>query len=154
VLDTTVFDVDEKPKAHTHDPHRVVWGTVIPFLTWGACGVVSGGWKGALFWGVLGAIGGYFFSYYKIHLATKAQVAYLGSMLPANSSTLLTYVETRDSDTLLKAAASHAPSVASVVSIGDDLTADVTHLTGQAGTEKTESAAVALFVWRDSDGRR
>lgn len=140
VLDTTVFEVDEKHKARTHDPRRVVAGTLTPILTWGVLGLLNG-WKAAVFWGVLGGIGGYFITYYQVHLATKAQLAYFGSRLPANSSTLLTYAETSDSDSLLKAAASHAPSVVSVASIDDDLTAEVMQLTGQAGAEKTGSAA-------------
>lgn len=133
VLDTTVFQVDGTQKAVTEDTHRMVWGTVIPGLTWAAAGVIfGGGWQGAIFWGVLGLIGGYFFSKYKIHIATKAQLAYLGSRLPGNSSTLLTYAETADVDSLLKVAASHGPSVASVASISDDMKAEVMHLTGKA----------------------
>lgn len=130
-LRTTILDVDEKHKAHTHDPRRVAVGTLLAILVWGACGLLSGGWVGAIVWGVLGGIAGYFYIYYKVHLATKAQVAFLGSRLPANSSTLLTFAATPDSDSLLQAAAAHTPSVASVASIGDDLTAEVVHLTSK-----------------------
>jgi len=130
-LRTTILDVDDKHKAHTHDPRRVAVGTLLAILVWAACGLLSGGWVGAIVWGVLGGIAGYFYIYYKVHLATKAQVAFLGGELPASSSTLLSFAATPDSDSLLQAAAAHTPSVASVAMIGNDLTAEVMHLTGK-----------------------
>src|SRR5690349_14397135 len=79
LLDTTVIDVDEKRTARTHSPRRVLAGTLTPLLTWGVCGLLTGGWVSAIFWGLLGAIAGGFYTYFKVRLATKAQLDYFGS---------------------------------------------------------------------------
>jgi hypothetical protein len=125
VLDTTVLKVNAKHKASVHDPRRVVLGTVIPGLTWGLFGLLAGGWVSALIWAVVGAVGGYFYTYYSVHHATKAELTHIGTRLPANSSVLLIFAETTDPSGLLKATAAQQPSVASVAAVGSDMSVRV-----------------------------
>jgi hypothetical protein len=49
----------------------------------------------------------------------------IGAQLPAGSSALVTFAETRDSRGLLKATVAHGPATASVAAIGEDLGARV-----------------------------
>jgi hypothetical protein len=151
LLDTTVIDVDEQHAARTHNPRRVLAGTLTPLLTWGLCGLLTGGWAGAIFWGLLGALSGGLYTYFKVRLATKAQLEYLGSQLPPDSSALLVFTEARDPEAQLTAAGRLAPSVASVVSIHDDLTGTVRHWAGDAravahGTTEPSPAASKTLV--------
>jgi hypothetical protein len=125
VVDTVVLRVDSKGRASVHDPRRVVQGTLTALLTWGVFGAVTSGVQGLVVWGVLGAICGGVFAYYSEHLLAKSELAHIGRRLPASSSGLVTYVETGDPRRLLEATAALAPTVASVVAIGDDLSARV-----------------------------
>ena len=53
------------------------------------------------------------------------ELARIGARLPASSSALLTFAETTDPRSVLKAAAAHAPVTASAAGIGDDLAVHV-----------------------------
>src|SRR5215469_8299231 len=121
LLDTVVLQVDAKHKASVHDPRRVVQGTLTAFLTWGLFGLVAGGLKSAAIWAILGAICGGLWAYYTEHLLRKDELARIGTRLPASSSALLTFAETTDPRSLLKATAAHAPATASVAAVDDDL---------------------------------
>jgi hypothetical protein len=138
-LRTTIVDVDEQHKARTYDPRRVLVGSFVAILVWGACGLLTGGWSGAILWGVLGGIAGYLYIRAKVHLATRAQVANLGSRLPPDSSLLLTWAAIRDSDSLLKAALAHAPSVTSIATISGDLVAEAVHVRGKPEVASAEA---------------
>ena len=94
-------------------------------LTWGVLGLLTGGVVSLLVSGALGAVWGALITYYALHHVTKAQFTRLGSQLPPDSSALLTYAETDDPRVLLRAAAARAPSVASVASVNENLTAHV-----------------------------
>ena len=125
LLDTVVLQVNAKHKASVHDPRRVVQGTLTAFLTWGLFGLVAGGLKSLAIWAILGAVCGGLFAYYTEHLLRKDELGRIGARLPASSSALLTFAETSDPRSLLKAAAAHGPTTASVAGIGDDLAARV-----------------------------
>jgi uncharacterized membrane protein len=125
LLDSVVLQVNAKHKASVHDPRRVTQGTLTAFLTWGLFGLVAGGLKGLAIWAILGAICGGLWAYYTEHLLRRDELARIGAQLPANSSALVTFAETRDPRSLLKAAAARGPATASVAAIGDDLTARV-----------------------------
>jgi len=125
LLDTVVLQVNAKHKASVHDPRRVVQGTLTAALTWGLFGLVAGGLKSAAIWAILGAVCGGLWAYYTEHLLRKGELARIGAQLPANSSALVTFVESRDPRTLLKATAAHAPATASVAAVDDDLDARV-----------------------------
>lgn len=125
VLDTTVLQVDAKHRASVHDPRRVVMGTLTPGLTWGLFGLVAGGLRGLVIWAILGALCGGLYTYYFEHHATKAELAHIGTQLPAGSSALLAFIETSDPRRLLTATASLGPSVASVAAIADDFSVRV-----------------------------
>ena len=121
VLDAVVLSVDKRHRANVHDPRRVVAGTVVPFVTWGLFGLVANGWVGVLIWGPLGALCGYLNTYYSVHHASKAELATIGTELPAGSSALILFVETSDAEGLLTRAAKLSPTAASIVSVADDL---------------------------------
>jgi hypothetical protein len=123
VIDTVVLRVDSKSRASVHDPRRVVQGTLTALLTWGVFGAVTSGLQGLVIWGVLGAICGGGYAYYSEHLLAKSELAHIGRRLPAGSSALVTYAETRDPRRLLAATATLAPTAASAVAINDDLSA-------------------------------
>jgi hypothetical protein len=125
LLDSVVLQVNAKHKASVHDPRRVVQGTLTAFLTWGLFGLVAGGLDSLAIWAILGAICGGLWAYYTEHLLRKDELTRVGAQLPANSSALVTFVETRDPRGLLKATAAHDPATASVAAIGDDLAARV-----------------------------
>jgi hypothetical protein len=128
VFDTTVLKVNDEHKATVHDPHRVIAGILTPMLTWGVFGLVSGGVPSLVISAVLGGLFGGFGTYYLIHHTTKTQLTRLGKQLPAQSSALLTFAETRDPRLLFEAAGKHAPTTASAAVIADDLTTRI--LTG------------------------
>src|SRR5215469_15809283 len=125
LLDTVVLQVDAKHKVSVYDPRRVVQGTLTAMLTWGLFGLVAGGLKSAAIWAILGAICGGLWAYYTEHLLRKGELTRIGARLPASSSALVTFAETNDPRSLLKATAAHAPATASVAAIGDDLGARV-----------------------------
>ena len=127
VLDTVVFKTDANHKPSVYDPRRVRAGTLTPAVTWGLFGLVTGtaGIASLVFWAVIGAVCGGLFAYFSEHALTKNQLTRIGARLPAQSSALLTFVETSDPRSLLEATAAHALSVASVAVIDDDLSAQV-----------------------------
>jgi hypothetical protein len=125
LLDIVVLQVNAKHKASVRDPRREVQGTLTAALTWGVFGLVAGGLKGLAIWAILGAICGGLWAYYTEHLLRKDELTRIGARLPANSSALVTFAETRDPRGLLQATAAHAPAAASVAAIGDDLGARV-----------------------------
>jgi len=125
VLDTVVLRVSANHKASVYDPRRDVQGTLTAALTWGVFGLVAGGLKGLAIWAILGAVCGGLWAYYSEHLLRKDELARIGARLPASSSALLTFAETRDPRSLLAAAAASSPAAASVAAIGDDLAARV-----------------------------
>lgn len=120
-LDEVVFKVNGKHRASVHDPRRVWLGTLTPALTWGLFGLVANGWVGLLIWGVVGAACGGPFTYYALHHASKGELEHIGHGLPADSSALLSFVETEEPQRLLAAVADQSAAVASVAAIDDDL---------------------------------
>jgi hypothetical protein len=126
VLDSVVLKLDAKHKVSVYDPRRVAAGILIPAVTWGVFGwLASGGVRGALIWGVIGAICGGLFAYFTEHLLTRQELAHLGTQLTAPSSALIVFAETADPAAILAVAgAQHAP-VASIATIDDDLSARV-----------------------------
>ena len=125
LLDTVVLRVSAKHKASVYDPRRVVQGTLTATLTWGLFGLLAGGLKSLAIWAILGAVCGGLYAYYTEHLLRKSELARIGARLPASSSALLTYAETRDPRRLLAAAAASSPTAASVAAVGDNLAARV-----------------------------
>ena len=125
LLDTVVLRVSAKHKASVYDPRRVVQGTLTATLTWGLFGLLAGGLKSLAIWAILGAVCGGLYAYYTEHLLRKNELARIGAQLPASSSALLTFAETRDPRSLLAAAAASSPAAASVAAVGDDLAARV-----------------------------
>jgi len=125
LLDAVVLQVSAKHKVSVYDPRRVVQGTLTAFLTWGLFGLVAGGLNSAAIWAILGAICGGLWAYYTEHLLRKDELARVGAGLPASSSALVIFAEIRDPRGLLEATAAHAPAIASVAVIGDDLAARV-----------------------------
>jgi hypothetical protein len=125
LLDTVVLRVNAKHQASVYDPRRVVQGTLTVGFTWGLFGLISGGLKSLAIWAILGAVGGGLFAYYSEHLAKKNELTRIGGRLPASSSALVTFAETRDPRGLLKATAAYSPTAVSVAAIGDDLAARV-----------------------------
>jgi hypothetical protein len=124
LLDTVVLRVNAKHKASVYDPRRVLQGTLTALVTWGLFGLVSGGLKSLAIWAIVGAVCGVLWSYYTEHLASKNELTRIGGRLPANSSALATFAETRDPRGLLKETAAYSPTAASVAVIGDDLLAE------------------------------
>ena len=134
LLDTFVLEVDEKHKTSVHDPRRILWGTLTAALVWGVCGLAAanGVWS-VLFWGAVGAVGGALFLYYGLHHVTKAELASVGSGLPARSSALVIWVATDAPDRLLEAAAVPKPTAASVAAIRADLATQILGVPGPVG---------------------
>jgi hypothetical protein len=100
-------------------------GTLTATLTWGAFGLVAGGLKSLALWAILGAVCGGLWAYYTEHLLTKNELVRIGAELPADSSSMVMFVDTTDSRRLLERTASAAPKTGSVASIGNDLSACV-----------------------------
>ncbi|GAA1979409.1 hypothetical protein [Microbacterium pumilum] len=161
LLDSVVLEVDAKRRAAVHDPRRVLLGTLTAALTWGLFGLIAGGWSGLAVWAVLGAICGGLWAYYTEHQLSKNELTRIGARLPANSSALATFAETRDAAALLAVAASHAPVTASVAAIGADLGAKVyvggsspiesSSSTGKGGLPLDQAALTSMVVFRYPD---
>jgi hypothetical protein len=125
ILDIVVGEVDAKHKARVYDPRRVRAGTLIPVLTWGIFGVLTGGGLlGGVLSGLLGAVCGGVWAYVGEHALTKPQLERIGKCLQAQTSALLCFVDTRDPQGLLSVVADPAPVVASAVAVDDDMTAE------------------------------
>ena len=89
-------------------------GTVTSTLTWGLFGLLTGGVWSLIVSALIGAVWGGVMAYREGHHATDTQLAGLGKQLPAESSALLTFVETSDARKLLAAPTRDGASVASV----------------------------------------
>jgi hypothetical protein len=161
VLDTTELQVNTEHKASVHDLSRLWRGTAVVTLTWGLFGLAANGWKGLLIWAVVGAVCGAGFTYYSVHHVTKAELASIGTHLPANSSALMTFVETSDTRRLLAATAGHRPAAASAAVIAPDLEAtvfagagnpvEVSHSSGSQALRANETALMSMIVLRYPD---
>src|SRR5215467_5233335 len=125
ILDAVILQVNAKHKASVYDPRRVLAGTLTAALTWGLFGLVSGGFQSLVISAVFGALCGGLYAYLSEHILTKAELARIGTQLPAQSSALLFFVETSEPQRLLEATSRHTPSVVSAATISDDLTAHV-----------------------------
>ena len=90
-------------------------GTLTATLTWGLFGLVAGGLKSLAIWAILGAVCGGLWAYYTEHLLRKDELTRIGARLPASSSALVTFAETRDPRSLLKAAAASPVQVELVI---------------------------------------
>src|SRR5689334_24602269 len=96
-----------------------------------------------------------------IYLLRKDDLTRIGARLPADSSALLTFAETSDPRSLVKATTGHEPATASVAGIGDDLAAHVFNGATDpieqparpAGAEATpnESALTSMILLRYPD---
>jgi hypothetical protein len=161
VLDTTELQVNAKHKASVHDLSRFWRGTAVVTLTWGLFGLAANGWEGLLIWAVVGAVCGAGFTYYSVHHVTKAELASIGTHLPANSSALMTFAETSDPRGLLAASAGHGPSAASAAVITPDLDATVfaggdnpleaSHSSGSDVPAANETALMSMILVRYPD---
>jgi hypothetical protein len=152
LLDSVVFQVNAKHKASDHDPHRVLYAALTPALTWGVFGLLFGSEAvvSAIIWAVIGAICGGLYGYYFLRLAPKSRLARIGAQLPAQSSALTMFVETKDARGVLKATAGHRPSVASVAAVSADLTARVFAGAAEAIELPAEPSGHGLPPDRDS----
>ena len=145
ILDTVVLRV--KPNRHcaVYDPRRVLMGTLTATLTWGAFGLVAGGLKGLALWAILGAVCGGLWAYFTEHLLTKNELVRIGAELPADSSSLVMFVETTDPRRVLERTASLAPKTGSVATIDDDLSASV--FVGPDGPIEVPSSPVSAATF-------
>lgn len=127
ILDEVVLVSSERGKARVYDPRRTVAGTLTPALTWGVFGLVASGgsWKSLVIWAVVGAVCGALYAYYAEHLLTKHDLQRLGRQLSADSSALMMAAVAPDAGALDAAATGAHATVASVVTIGPDLSATV-----------------------------
>jgi hypothetical protein len=161
ILDTTELQVNAKHKASVHDLSRLWKGTAVVTLTWGLFGLAANGWKGLLIWAVVGAVCGAAFTYYSLHHVTKAELASIGTHMPANSSALLTFAETSDPHRLVAATAGHQTSAASaavvspeldtIVFAGADNPVEVSHSSGSRSLAANNTAVVSMIVLRYPD---
>ena len=87
--------------------------------------LASGGWSGLLIWAVVGAVCGGLYAYYTEHLATKNELKRIGTQLAHDSSALVVYVHGATGKELLDDVAPEHPRLASVATIGSDLSATV-----------------------------
>jgi hypothetical protein len=161
VLDTTELQVNAKHKASVHDLSRFWRGTAVVTLTWGLFGLAANGWKGLLIWAVIGAVCGAAFTYYSLHHVTKAELARIGTHMPANSSALLTFAETSDPRRLLAATAGHPTSAASAALVSPELDAtvfagasspiEISHTSGSQVLAANQTALVSMILLRYPD---
>jgi hypothetical protein len=92
---------------------------------------------------------------------TKAELANIGTHLPANSSALMTFVETSDPRRLLAATAGHRPAAASAAVIAPDLDAtvfagadnplEVSHSSRSHVLAANETSVLSMMVLRYPD---
>ena len=127
LLDEVVYWVTPKGKARVYDPRRTLAGTLIPAVTWGVFGLLTSGTTLPSFVAsaVIGAVCGGLWAYTSEHLLTKRELSRLGKRLSPGSSAILAYVVGADPSKLAATAASFEPAVASVATIGADLSATV-----------------------------
>jgi hypothetical protein len=161
ILDTTELQVNAKHKASVHDLSRLWKGTAVVTLTWGLFGLAANGWKGLLIWAVVGGVCGAAFTYYSLHHVTKAELATIGTHMPADSSALLTFVETSDPRHLLAATAGHKTSAASAALVSPELDATVfagandpieaSHSSGSHAVAANETSVVSMIMLRYPD---
>ena len=150
VVDEVVLSVNHKGVVHTSDPRRVVSGTVTPAVTWGLFGLLaSGGWSGLLIWGLVGAVCGGLYAYYTEHLATKNELERIGTQLAHDSSALAMYVHGADAKELLDDVAPEHPRLASVATVGRDLSATVA--TASAPPNGDALLNMLVFRYRGAD---
>ena len=151
ILDAVILQVNAKHKASVYDPRRVLAGTLTAALTWGLFGLVSGGFQSLVISAVFGALCGGLYAYVSEHVLTKAELARIGKQLPAQSSALLLFTETSEPQRLLEATTSHAPSVASMAIIGDDLTTHVFADPSDHLLPRDEKALLSMILLRYPD---
>jgi hypothetical protein len=161
ILDTTELQVNAKHKASVHDLSRLWKGTAVVTLTWGLFGLAANGWKGLVIWAVVGAVCGAAFTYYSVHHVTKAELASIGTHMPADSSALLTFAETSDPRRLLAATAGHQTSAASAALVSPDLDAtvfagaenpiEVSQSSGSQTPAANKTSVVSMIVLRYPD---
>lgn len=157
LLDTVVLEVDKNHKATTHDPRKVLAGTITAAIVWGICGLAgaNGIWS-VLFWGAIGAVGGALFLYYSLRHLTKSELTRIGSKLPAETSALALWAGTTDARRLLVAAASRKPTVATAASIGAGLSTrifsgagnPVEVMPGASAELRTDDTVLSLVMLR------
>ena len=138
-----VVRVNQKGAVHEEDPRRVVAGTVTPFLTWALFVALAGGsWGGILFWAVIGGLCGWAYARFNERVLPKNEVKRLGTQLAPDSSSLLLYVHGSTGEALLDDVAPEDPRLASVATIGSDLSAAITSGAQQpTGTPSTTAAS-------------
>ena len=147
ILDQAVLSVTDKGKAKVYDPRRVLWGTVLPAITWGAFGLLASGgsWKSLVIWAVIGAVCGGLYAYYTEHVATKADLARLGKTLSPDSSAIFTFLVGPDAAKVAATAASFGPEPASVATISGDLSATVLN---SKGAEPRRDTLLTMLMFR------
>lgn len=158
ILDTIELQVNAKRKASVHDLSRLWRGTAVVTLTWGLFGLAANGWKGLLIWAAVGAVCGAGFTYYSLHHVTKAELASIGTHMPANSSALITFAETIDARRLAVATAGHQASAASAALVspvldaavfaGADNPIEVSRSSGSQVLAAYETALMSMIVLR------
>jgi hypothetical protein len=161
VLDTTELQVNAEHKASIHDLSRLWKGTAVVTLTWGLFGLAANGWQGLLIWAAVGAVCGAAFTYYSVHHVTKAELASIGTHMPANSSALVTFAETSDPRRLLAATAGHQTSAATAALVSPDLNAtvfagasnpiEVSHSSGSEALAANNTSVVSMIMLRYPD---
>jgi len=161
VMDTIELQVHAKHKASVHDVSRLWKGTAVVTLTWGLFGLAANGWKGLVIWAVVGAVCGAGFTYYSVHHVSEAELASIGTHMPANSSALIEFVETSDPRRLVASTAGHRPSAASAAVIapaldatvfaGADNPLEVSHSSGSQVIAANETALMSMIVLRYPD---
>src|SRR5262249_28685840 len=159
VLDTTILRVDQRHNASVYDPRRVVAGTLTTAITWRELGLLTGCTHSLLISAGLGGAWGGHYAYRSVHPMSKAGLSTLGRQLPAESSMLLTFAETKDPPLLLQAAEREQTAQASVASIADDLTTEVfsgrdaveTHPQLPANAPRAESDRLSMILLRYPD---
>jgi uncharacterized membrane protein len=148
VLDEVVLSVDSHGKVGVHDPRKVIAGTLVPALTWGVFGLVTGGLQSFGVWAILGAICGGLFSYYRLSRLTKDQRKRIGEHLPADSSALTVFVQGEDPQRILASAAASASVDASVAAIASDLSARVWGESNGSPGRSAEATQLTMLMVR------
>src|SRR5262245_13309869 len=153
VCDSVVVRVDTRHHLTVYDPHRLRAGAFTAALTWGVFGALTGGGAtGFIVWGIIGALCGAAFAYVHEHLLTKAQLTRIGTTLPAGTSALLTFIESKDVPHALEMTARRGTSVTSAAEIDQELCAQA-HSVGlvTASEPGHDAAAVSMLVFRYGD---